>query len=455
MEQGKPVIDPPCLEKSSVELSPAEHHDWEHSLPWLAVVWAERRKMLRVTGWSLVAATLLAFVLPTRYTSTVSLMPPDQSTGSKLQMLAAAGTGLAASTGLPGIASELLGSKASGAVFIGVLSSRSVRSRLVERFDLRREYGTRSMENACKKLGRYTDLSEEKKSGIISIKVTDSTRQRAAQLAGAYVEELNRTLADLNTSAAHRERVFLEQRLQTVKQELDTSAKALSEFSSKNLTFDPRDQGKAMLDATTFLQARLIAAESQLRGLEQIYTDRNTRVRALRAQVEQLRNELNRIGGVNAGGPSTGDFQYPSVRQLPLLGVQYADLYRRTKVQEIVFELLTKQYELAKVEEAKEIPSVKVLDSPNVPERKSFPPRLLIIVGCTLLACLATSLWILFRHAWSQADDSQPFKSFLTEAGWTARAAFSRWRCRLVELRQRLPWRRAEAAESSQPGADQ
>jgi uncharacterized protein involved in exopolysaccharide biosynthesis len=163
----------------------------------------------------------------------------------------------------------------------------------------------------------------------------------------------------------------------------------------------------------------LIAAKSQLEGLRQIYTDNNVRVRAAQARVSELQIELNKIGGKGENTSSAGDAQsdqlYPSIRRLPILGVTYADLYRRTRVQEAVFEALTQQYELAKVQEAKETPSVKVLDDPRIPERKSFPPRFVIMLTSTFLAFLAAALILLGQARWEEVGETHKGKVLATE----------------------------------------
>jgi len=140
----------------------------------------------------------------------------------------------------------------------------------------------------------------------------------------------------------------------------------------------------------------LIAAQAELSGLEQIYTDNNVRVRSVQARVNELQKKLNEIGSAGTPGGSQGENSlYPSIRKLPLLGVTYADLFRQTKIQETVYELLTQQYELAKVQEAKEIPTVKVLDPAIVPTKKSFPPRGVIVLMGTILGVTLAMTWIL------------------------------------------------------------
>ncbi|HUK46118.1 MAG TPA: GNVR domain-containing protein, partial [Terriglobales bacterium] len=267
---------------------------------------------------------------------------------------------------------------------------------------------------------------EDRKSGVITISVTDHDRKRAQQMAEAYVEALNGLVAKVSTSSARRERIFLEGRLKTVKQNLDDAAKQFSEYSSKNGTLDVPSQGRAMLESEASLEGQLIASESELEGLQQIYTDSNIRIRTLRGQIAGLKQQIENMSGnkANLGSEQaeiTGDF--PSIRKLPLVGVQWANLYRQAKIQETVYELLTQEYEFAKVQEAKEIPTVNVLDAPLLPERKSFPPRTLIVVMGTLFAfCLASTV-IIGAETWRQSQS--PEKQLATEI-WSQISADSK-----------------------------
>ena len=373
----------------------------------LRLVWHSRRLLFRITAVGLLASTLVAFLIPKSYTSTAQLMPPDTQSTSGLAMMAAMASKVGG--GLGSVAGDLLGVKSSGALFIGVLRSQTEEDRLIEQFDLRRIYGTRLVMDARKKLDENTSISEDRKSGIITISVTDHDAQRSAALANAYVDELNSLVSELSTSSAHRERVFLEERLKVAKRDLDTAVNELAQFSSKNNTLDIQQEGKAMLDAAGTIAGEMIAAQSQLEGLRQIYTDNNSRVRSLQARVASLRKQLEKLGGKQENGDNvaapngghtgeqaaeTASMPYPSIHSLPLLGAKYADYYRRAKIQETVFELLTEQYELAKVQEAKETPSVKVLDPGTVPEKKSFPPRLLIMFLGTFLAGSLCVVWV-------------------------------------------------------------
>lgn len=401
----------------------------------LRLLWERRRFLLRAATVGLFVSTLIAFLIPKSYTSTAQLMPPDSQSSSGLAMMAAM-AGKASGGGLAGITGDLLGLKSSGALFIGVLRSETSQDRIIKQFDLQKVYGERLLMNARKMLDQNTAISEDRKSGIITISVTDRDPQRAAAIANAYVDELNSLVAQLSTSAAHREREFLEDRLKVAKVDLDEASNQLAQFSSKNNTLDIQAEGKAMLDAAGSLAGQLIAAESELQGLRQIYTDNNARVRALNARVSELRKQLNKLGGTQDQNPQTGAAQpknasqpessdppsdkastspFPTIRNLPLLGAKYADYYRRAKIQETVFEMLTEQYELAKVQEAKETPSVKVLDPARVPEKKSFPPRSLIVLLGTLCVFTVAAVWVLAAKGWSEVDPGDPRKVLALE----------------------------------------
>jgi uncharacterized protein involved in exopolysaccharide biosynthesis len=399
------------------------------SVAHLRLFWENRRLLVRVIFYGFLISTLLAFLIPARYESTARLMPPDSNQSSGLAMAAAALSGGVG--GLGGIATDMLGLKSSSDVFVGILSSRTVQDNLVQRFELQKLYRDKRLEDARRDLSERTGISVDRKSQIISLTVADHDPKRAAALAQAYVEELNRLVAELSTSSARRERVFLEERLKTVNQDLEAAEKEFSQFSSKNSAIDIKEQGKAMVEAAATLQGQYIAAQGELEGLKQIYTDNNVRVRSVKARIAELKHQLERLGGKgeDASAPAgrQQDVLYPSIRKLPLLGVTYADLYRRTRVQEAVFESLTKEYEIAKVQEVKEIPTVKVLDAANIPERKSFPPRLLIIfTGVTFVFAAATS-WVFGKTAWDQMDSKDPNKLFAQEVFGTLRATIPRF----------------------------
>jgi uncharacterized protein involved in exopolysaccharide biosynthesis len=397
-----------------------------------------RRWILKGTLCGFLLSTLLAFTLPKRYESTANLMPPDNASGANVALLASAASRAGA---FGGIAADLLGVKSSSALFVGILQSRTVQDRLIEALDLKRVYGQSTLDDARKMLAARTVVTEDRRSGIVTLRVMDRLPHRAQAIAQGYVEQLDRLVAEVSTSSARREREFIEERLRVVKQEWNEAAKAFSEFSSKNTTIDIKEQGRAMVEAAANLQAQLISARTQLQSLMQIYTGQNVRVRSLQAQVSELERQLQKLGGAIPApeGESQGDGPYPSIRTLPLLGVPYADLYRRTKIAETVFELLTQQYELAKVQEAKEIPTVKVLDAPVVPEKKVFPPRVLIIAFGTFLTLSFCLMWSLMAYGWQDVEPNDPRRVFARHAMATLKGDLTESPAG-VAWRWMLPW---------------
>jgi capsule polysaccharide export protein KpsE/RkpR len=403
------------------------------SLVLARILWQQRAFVGQWAVRGLVIAIVMVLLIPNRYASTTSIMPPESQGGSGLAMIAALASKTTSSPAVGGLASDLLGGKTSGALFMDVLHSRTVEDRIINRFDLRKVYWDRYMLTAREHLEQNTSVSEDRKSGVINISVSDRNPGRAKDLAHAYVEELDRLMNEVSTSSARRERMFIEQRLITVKQDMHQAADTFSQFASQNMTLDVKAQTKAMVEGAAALQGQLIAAQSQLEGLEQIYTDQNVRVRSLRARVGELKNDLREqeIGGKDAGLPSndqTSSMLYPSIRTLPLLGVRWAELYEAAKIQETVYELLTQQYEVAKIQEAKEIPTVKIIDDAALPEKKSFPPRLGMIVLGGFLGLLTGVGLVCSLAFWDAIEPGDPTKSFLLEVAAVQKAWMRRKR---------------------------
>ncbi|HEY4904188.1 MAG TPA: lipopolysaccharide biosynthesis protein [Candidatus Sulfotelmatobacter sp.] len=407
----------------------------------LNVLWDKRRFLGRCTLIGFAASILIVLLIPVRYTSITRLMPPEQGNSSGIAAMLASVTAGGGAGALGALGGDLLGLKTSGDLFLGVLHSRSIQDALVAKFDLRKVYGTGSWESARKQLEQRTDVTADRKSGIITISVQDHDRQRVAALAAEYVAQLDRVVTTMNNSSAHKERVFLERRLVQVNQDLEDSEWDFSKFASKNTAIDIKEQGKSMIEAAALVEGQLIAAQTELQSLRQLYTENNVRVRATQARVDELRRQLQKLGGsarptpdsaTDTGAPTEAgapEDHPPTIRELPGLGVPYADLLRRVKVQEALFETLTKEYELAKIDEAKESLSVKILDPADVPERKSFPPRTILVFLFTMLTFAGAVVWVALESRWHHIDPHDPGKLLAQEVLGTINSKWP-WRSR-------------------------
>ncbi|HEY6490653.1 MAG: Wzz/FepE/Etk N-terminal domain-containing protein [Terracidiphilus sp.] len=411
-----------------------------------AVLWDRRKTLARVAAIALAVNLVIAFTIPKRYESTARIMPPDSSNSGTAMLAALAGRSMGGGLdGLGALAASFLGMRGSSALFVDLLRSGTVADDLITRFDLQKAYHKRYRVDTAKYLARHTSIVDDKKSGVITVTVTDTDPRRARDLAQAYLDELNQLVTRTSTSSAHRERVFIERRLDTVKNDLEHAQQGLSDFSSTHAAVDIREQTRAMVDAGAKIEGELIATQGELDSLRQIYGDGNVRVRSAEVRLADLKAEIAKMGGSSAqlptgdapdaakgGSDSAVNVLYPSLRQLPRLAVPYADLYRTVRVQETVFEMLTQQYEIARIQEAKDIPVVSVIDTPGIPEKKSFPPRLLLSTLLTLLVVGLTAASMLFAHRWSLVEDGDPRRQLAaailkdTRAGWSRMVRLAR-----------------------------
>lgn len=381
-------------------------------------LWRERTFLFRVSVLGLSLGSIIAFCIPVRYTSTARLMPPNYQPASSLAITAAS-VAAYQSGGLGRIAGDFFGLKSASDLLVGILESRPVQDPIIEQFDLKHVYGVVRLADARAVLASRVALTVDRKNEIVTIAVTDRSPQRAHDIARAYVDRLNLLVSELSTSEARRERIFLEDRLKQVNQDLENAEREFSLFASKNNTVDVKEQGRTMVEAAATIQGQLISAQSELEGMRKIYTDSNIRIRALKARIAELQSQLGKLGGKDQAGTlgpnSAAADLYPSIRKLPLLGMTYADLYRRVRVQEEVYEELTREYELVKVQEAREIPTVKVLEPPEVPEKKTFPPRLLIGMSTMFAACAGGVVFLLATKSWHNRDPRELSRVVITE----------------------------------------
>ncbi len=364
-----------------------------------------------------------------KYRSAAQLMPPESNNASALAALAmptlAKTPGLA---GLAGMAGDLFGIKSSGALFSKVLQSQRVTDSVINRFDLRKRWHSSYQETAREKLLDRTTIEEDKKSGVITISFIDRDAQLAQGVVAAYLQELDRAIQDVSTSAARRERMFLEQRLANEKKALDESQVKFSQFASSNMALDIPEQTKVTVEAASRLEGELIANRAQLEVLQQTYTADNYRVKNLRANVSELERELTRLNTGKSNRAATDPVNsYPAVKNLPVLGVQWSDLYRAVKIHETVYELLTQQYEMASIQEAREIPVVKVLDPPSAPERKK-PAVWLILLIAAIVAALLACMGILLQDKWAMWNAEDPRRVLLARVYSGTRESITFWR---------------------------
>jgi len=331
-----------------------------------------KRKMLIFT-FTLTAAILAvgySLTLKNIYSATARILPPQKEGGGGLSALLGQAGGLAAlatGAGLGG-GSDL---------YVGILKSRSVADDVIKKLDLAVKFKAKNADAARTRLAGKVKVQAEK-NGIISIVASDRDPGHAAELANTFVEELGRTTVRLNLSKVGTERLFLEKRLEIVKADLQKAEEALKNFAQKNSIVQVDSQAKVSIEGIAKLKADLASREVQLSVLRSYQTDESSEVKAMQTAIKRLHLEINRLAGSGAGGEGI-----PSIGNVPGVGLEYGRRMRDLKVQETIYEQLTKQYEVAKLNEAKDSSTIQVLDAAVVPFQKSRPKRSRIVMLAT------------------------------------------------------------------------
>lgn len=370
---------------------PAGGRDDQVRLLSLVLVLARNKRLvLATTGGAFALSCLVAFLLPNVYAATVRLLPPQDNKAGLASMLG----GMSDLAALAGF--SVGGSSAD--LYAGMLRSRTVSDAVIDRFSLMAVYDTRYRVEAYEALRDHVEITVGKDDGILSVTVEDEVPQRAADMANAYVENLKKLNVEINLSSAGRERLFLENRLQLVKGDLTRAEERLREFQERHKAIRIDTQASAIIEAIARLRGELAGKEVELGVALSFQTEQSAQVKALREGIAQIREQIRKLEESPVGKQAAGDI-FIATADVPALGVEYARLLRDFKIQETLFELLTKQYEVAKISEAKDTSTLQVLDYAAVPDKKIKPKRTLIVLAATFAAGFLALLSCLVREA--------------------------------------------------------
>lgn len=338
-------------------------------LEYFLVIAKYSRMILMVTLCAAVISTTYSLALHNVYTAKVMIVPGDDDKGMMGAMLAQIGS-LAAVTGGIGTATKT-------DLYVTMLKSETIMDPIIDRFNLMSVYHAKLRAQAYSKINKSVTISAGKMDGVLSISVDAKDPKLAAAIANAYVEELGKVAAGLDMAGASKTRAFLEGRLTNAKADLAQAEDALKEFQSKNKAISVTDQAKASIEGLAQLRGQLAIQEVELNTLRRQFTDTSQEVKTAVATVANFRNQIAKLEG-NGNASSI-----PSVGAMPQLGQEYVRLLREFKIQETLVELLTKQYEMVKINESKDVSPFQVLQRAKQPEVKSKPKRAFIVIMAT------------------------------------------------------------------------
>lgn len=353
----------------------------------LIIVLAKRKKL--IIGSTITAAILsagISFALPERYEAIVKLLPPQQSQSAAAAWLSQLG---GASMG------AMAGLKSPNELYVGMLRSRTVAERLIVAFKLKEVYGTSSSEKAIRELESNTVVSSGK-DGIITLRVEDENKKLVAKLANAYVDELFRLTKGLAITEAAQRRMFFERQLLATKDQLADAEVALKRVLATRGVVSVDSESRALLEMVARLRAQISAKEVHLDSLRSFVTESNPDFKRKVAELASLRGELFKLenGTLSGRGAPLNAESGVSER-----GLESIKLLRDVKYQQMLYELLAKQFEVARLDEAKDPAIVQVLDAAVEPERKSRPKRGMIVLLGTFLTFAAAVAWAIISDA--------------------------------------------------------
>ena len=364
------------------------------------LIWLGERKELiaTVTGGVAVLSVVVALLLPPIYTARTTFLAP----GSQQQSGSAAAL---AALGSLGALSGGIAAKTPDDLYVALLKSDSVQHGLDQRFNLRAHYDVKTHEALRRALANQIRITADKKSGVISVEVDDKDAKFAADLANAHDLEVTKLLGRLAVSEAQLRRAFFEKQLQDTKENLVKAEQTLQAVQEKSGVIVLDKQAEALITNAALLRAQISEREVQLRVLRTSATDQNPAVIRLNSELRGLRAELARMESSQGGAPGSA-VDLP-VGRIPEAAVDYVRARRELKLQEMLLEGMLRQYEIAKLDEAREGPVLQQVDVAQVPDFKSKPSRTLIVLASTLLSLLFVSTWVIVRRYFTtvRADD--------------------------------------------------
>jgi uncharacterized protein involved in exopolysaccharide biosynthesis len=364
--------------------------DDEISLLDLLIVLAKHKRV--VLGVPLVAAIVSAIVslfLPNYYTGTTRILPPQQSASAATALLNQLGGALG---GLGSLAGGALGVRNPNDLYVGMLKSRTIADNLISRFELAKVYDEDRLSDVRRRLEKETTIGSGR-DGIITVEVDDKDPKRAADLANAYVDELMKLTKVLAVTEASQRRLFFERQLLQVKDNLTAAEMAARQGLQKGGLAQVDAQGRSMIEVTARLRAQISAKEVQIGSMRTFAAEGNPELQRTQQELEALRRELGRVEGSSpiaavGKGETSGSSGLDNLGRL-----------RDVKYYEFLYELLAKQYELAKIDEAKDATVIQVMDKAIEPDRKSKPKRAFIVILATLVVGFLAVIWAFIKEA--------------------------------------------------------
>jgi len=356
----------------------------------LLILVERRRTITWIIGSCVVMAVTVSLIQPKKFTAIVTLLPPQQSSSISGSL----GSQLSSLGGAAALASGSLGLKNPNEMFVAMLKSRTVEDAMVTRFGLVREYHARYLSDARKAFEKDVTVDGSGKDGLIHISVEARDPQTAADLANGYVDQFRVLSQHLAITEAAQRRLFFERQLEQTKDNLAKAEEALKEMEQRTGLIQLDGQTRALIESAASVRAQIAAKEVQIQSMETYATGENPQLVQAQRELSSLRAQLGKLGG--SEDSSSGGLIVPKGR-VPAAGLEYVRRFREVKYQETIFEILARQFEMAKLDEAKQGALIQVVDAAIPPDKRSSPKRAVIVFCATVMGALFAFLFVLMQ----------------------------------------------------------
>jgi tyrosine-protein kinase Etk/Wzc len=341
-------------------------------LDYLIILVKHKKLIIAITFGAALITTIICLIITPTFEAVTAILPPQQSSSSTAQLLSQMG----GAGGLAGAVGGALGGQTPSELYVGFLKSTTVLDRIIDRFDLMKLYDVSYREAARKELlDDVLDASANKDNGIITLTIEDKDPKRAADMANAFVAELKRLTKGLSVTEAAQRRLFFDEQVKDAKISLTKAEEAMKSFQEKTGVVDTSEQAKAVIEGFAALSAQIAAKEVELKVMKTYSTPNNPDLQKEEEALGGLKAELNKLEVKNKGAH---DPIIPTIK-IPELATEYARRLRDVTFNETLFELLSKQYEAAKIDEAKDAAVIQVIDRALPPTKKAKPKTVLLV----------------------------------------------------------------------------
>ncbi|GGA79873.1 polysaccharide chain length determinant protein [Edaphobacter acidisoli] len=386
LQQPSKTAEKPDLSAFS---SPTED---EVSLFDLLIVISQRRWLIfKVTACAILAGIVISLLLPVHYTAVTSILPPQQNSSIGASLMSQLGNSLGS---LGSLAGGSLGLKNPNDLQVALLKSRTVEDAMVDRFHLIDLYHVKRKSDARKRFEDEVSIDDGSKDGLIRISVTDHSAQRAADMANGYIDEFKKFTATLAVTEASQRRLFFEQQLQQAKDNLANAEEDLKITEQKTGLLQLDAQARSAISLAADLRAQVAAKQVEINAMRSFATADNPQLQIAEQQLAGLEAQEEKL----ASSSSNPANSFLSKGNLQESGVEYVQKLRNVRYYETIFELMARQYEVAKVDEAREGSTIQVVDHAVVPDRRSFPMRILIVLGFACFGFVIGICWVLVEQ---------------------------------------------------------